>query len=181
MTDKKEFERIRQSFGKVKEDMQNITHLISTNTEDFFQKHKGLANEVYKLTQGLRDELNNIKVNHQTNKNTNDGPIKEEIKFLKENMQDVLKNNADVYNLLDRIKSNEIGVKDLKKKLGTDELEIHLLKERLIEKDFEVKKMKEINIHMLDVMDDLSNIEEHIISTKITKAKIKKVKAKIVA
>jgi len=127
MTNKKEFERIRQSFGKVKQDMEEISSLITSNTQHFFEKHQGLADEVYKLTHGLRNELNNIthNVNKENSKNKEYNSLKEEVKFLKEHMNDVMKNNADVYNLLDRIKTNELSIAELKKRLGTDELEIH--------------------------------------------------------
>lgn len=170
MSNKNEFERIRLSFGKVKTDMQEISNLIATNTDNFFQKHQVLAEEVYKLTHGLRDELNNLKLNHKTNptqKGIKYDSLKEEITFLKKNMNNVIQNNADVYNLLDRIKTNEVGIKELKKRLGTDELEIHLLKERLIEKDYEVKKMKEVNVHMLDVIDDLTQTEQEMLKPTI--------------
>jgi len=168
MTNKKEFERIRESFGKVKKDMQQISNLIASNTEHFFEKHQGLADEVYKLTHGIRNELNNINHHNNTNTSTNKEheSLKEEVKFLKQSMNDVIKNNADVYNLLDRIKTNELSIAELKKRLGTDELEIHLLKERLIEKDYEVKKMKEVNVHMLDVIDDLSSTEQEMLEIK---------------
>jgi len=163
MSHKEEFEKIRKSFLKVKDDMGHLSGLITNNTDSFFEKHKSLSNEVFMLVNSLKNQIEEIKT-----KNISTHPeikeVKNDVKHLKDHMMDVAKNNADVYAILDRIKSNDVSINELKKRLDTDELEIHLLKERLLEKDFEVKKMKEVNSHMLNVIDELTDIEERILN-----------------
>jgi DNA repair exonuclease SbcCD ATPase subunit len=164
MSQKEEFSKIKNSFLKVKEDINNLNELIVSNTDNFFQKHNSLSNEVFNLITSLKIEIDKLKEKKTEKKINNVSDIKEDVKHLKNHMNDIVKNNADVYAILDRIKKNDININDLKKRLDSDELEIHLLKERLLEKDFEVKKMKKVNTHILSVIDEITDIEKKILT-----------------
>lgn len=164
MSHKEEFNKIKNSFVKVKEDMGKLNDLIVNNTEDFFSHHKKLSDEVMHLSNALKNNLTHHRVEHSNSKDHH--KLAEDVKHLKNTISDVVKKNVDFYNLFDRMSKNENNLLEVKKRLDADELEIHILKEKLIEKDFEIKKLKEINVHVVKIIDELREVEEKLLKDK---------------
>ena len=159
-----EFSKIRNSFRKVKTDMNFLSEKISENYDEFTRRHKVIAKDVENLTLELKNSLSNLKINHLSNPESNLDKIelnnlKLEIKELKSEIMEIQKSHNKTISSLDDIKTNKKDIKSLKDKLHSGELEIFLLKEKLVEKEVEIKQIKEISKHLFNIVDDLSKSE----------------------
>jgi prefoldin subunit 5 len=160
-----EFFRVRESFKKVKDDMNFISNKISENYDEFMQQHQKLASEVEMLSVEIKESIEKAKHIHITNADPNNQnekdihDLKAEIKLLKKDVILMQKEHTDFTSTIDKIKNNKKEIKEVKEKLHSSELELFLLKDKLSEKDIEIKQIKEISKHLFDVVDDLSKAE----------------------
>ncbi len=160
-----EFFKVRESFKKVKDDMNFVSNKISENYDEFMHEHKKLASEVEMLSTEIKDNIKKIKEVHIINSNPNNKndkdihDLKAEIKLLKKDIIEIQKDHHDFVSSIEKIKSNKKEIKEVKEKLHSSELELFLLKDKLAEKDIEIKQIKEISKHLFDVVDDLSKAE----------------------
>jgi len=162
-----ELSKIKNSFSKVKVDMNFLADKISENYDDFIKHHKNLAKQIQNLKEELAPHLEKLKSEEFNNNNYSKKEIldlKKEIKDLKKELLETHSTHTDISLMLKDIKKNSKNIKDLKEKLHTNELEIFLLKDRIAEKDVEIKQMKDVNKHMFNVISDLSHIELEMIN-----------------
>lgn len=164
-----EFSKIKDSFKKVKNDMQAMADKINENYEDFWKKHGNLTKEIEKLSSEMQVHLANFRTTHLQSKEHIENSkeiltMKSEIRELKEILNKTFEHNLDIKSLIDSVKKNEATTKVLKERLQSSELEIFLLKERIVEKNVEIKQMKEISSHILKIIDDLSSVELEILN-----------------
>jgi len=177
-----EFSKIRDSFRKVKTDMDFLSEKISENYDEFTRRHKVLGKDIENLTLELKTSITKLRETFldSSNNNTNNldltqiNSLKLDIKELKSEIISIQKSHHKTITSIDDVKKNKKDIKSLKEKLHSSELEIFLLKERLTEKDLEVKQIKEISKHLFNVVEDLSKSELELINYSHKKIKNKK-------
>ena len=162
----KEFDKIRGSFSRVKEDLTHISAQVKEAYNDVMQKHDSLASEVHFLSSQIRGH-------NQTIKNEKEDYSKNQMQILKTSLKDLKKEISDLHHnhcrfsveLEDvkkkKVDSNELS--GLQDKMHTTELEVFLLKERMLEKDVELKKLKELNKKLFDLVEELSRVEMRVL------------------
>jgi methyl-accepting chemotaxis protein len=161
-----EFSKIRDSFGKVREDMHVMKDKINQNYDNFLKEHTQIANKVEDMSQNINENITNFKKIHKSEVSRRDIlNIKDEIKDLKEEINNTINKHHEINNSLSSIKAqNKDNEKQVNNRVQSSELEIYLLKEKMIEKDLEIKQMKEVNIHMLKIIDELTKLEVEVLN-----------------
>lgn len=159
-----EFFKIKDSFRKVKDDMNFLSNRITENYDEFTRRHKVLAQDIENITLELKSNLDKIKQatsNTQQNKISDKDllDLKSEIRTLKLQVHSIQNTHNNIADSISDIRENKKQIKSLKEKLSSGELEIYLLKERLVEKDAELKQIKEVSRNLFNIVDDLSKTE----------------------
>lgn len=172
-----EFSKIKDAFAKVKADTNFISKKISENYENFMREHYKLTQEVKTLANEIKVHSDFIKENHLSEDSNVSEKELEDLKYivkdLKKEIKSTQKENSKIHKVVEELKKGSSNYKELKEKLQSNELEIYLLKEKLNERDQEMAQMKEVNIHLFNLVSELSKLEIDLEKKSLAK-KIKK-------
>ena len=177
----KELDKIRHSFSKVKEDLMHISSQVHEAYGDMMSKHELLKSEVSFLSSQVKGFQHSL-LNQRNSQHSDESVHKPQIEFLKSTIKDLKSEVSEAQKIhnqlttdINHMKKNKIESRELQgihEKLHTTELEVFLLKERMLEKDIEIKQLKEMSKKLFEIVEDLSNVEMHIIEHKNTNKKV---------
>lgn len=165
-----EFSKVKDSFSKVKADMEFLGKKITDNYENFMREHYKLSSEVHKLSSEMKSHIEHVK-NHHLNPEKDVShkeflDLKYVVKELKDEVEKTQKEHNKVTDVITELQKDTKDIKVLKEKLESSELEIFLLKEKLNKKDQEIKQVKEISSHLFDLITELSTLEKEMTKVK---------------
>ncbi len=183
---KYEFQKIRDAFGRVKTEMNDLYEKINDNEHRFLEKYSILSHKVEEISikllhnvQSLQKDGDFEKLESYTKSEIRE--IKSEIKALKDEIDKTSRINVNIDKSLDQIKKNKLelktakektkaDLKDLKDKNNTEikelklqnkniESEIRILQKQLLQKDLEIQSIKEISRKLIMTIEELSSLE----------------------
>lgn len=163
-----EFSRIKDSFSKVKLDIDFLAKKITDNYENFMREHYKLSSQVKALSEEIKANMQHVKDNHLKEGSTASDKEVEDLKYivkeLREEVEKTQKEHNKVVDTIRDIKDDTKDVKSIKDRLQNSELEIYLLKEKLNEKDQEISQMKEVSSHLFNLVSELASLERELIT-----------------
>ena len=164
----KEFEKIRGSFSRVKQDLMHISSQVHDAYNDMLKRHDALASEVHFLSSQIKGHNKTLHEEKDSYSKNQVQALKTTIRDLKKEISDLHKDHSQFSIELEDVKKRKVEARELsglQEKMHTTELEVFLLKERMLEKDVELKKLKEMNKSLFELVEDLSKVEMNVLQS----------------
>ncbi len=150
---KKEFEKIRDAFKKVRKDIERLNLMITESSGLFKEDYAKVMKEIEDIKKGLNGLKGEAIVNG----------YKKEFEEIKAEVDEIKRAHDKFCEIIDKVYEHDKQLKDFDYRLNSSELEIFLLKEKLKEKEKMVEKFKEDTKLLLEVVQDLAELEEKLI------------------